>query len=53
MVSTFELDKLPQFQKLLGSPPEQIPMFEEGKGKEKEEKEEEPEDTEEELGFDF
>ena len=51
LVSTFELDKLPQFQKLLGSPPEQIPMFEEGKGKEEEE--EEPEDTEEELDLNF
>jgi hypothetical protein len=51
LVRTFELDKLPQFQKLLGSLPEQIPMFEEGKGKEKEE--EEPENTEEELDFDF
>jgi len=41
LVSTFELDKLPQFQKLLGSLPEQIPMFEE------------PEDTEEELDLNF
>jgi hypothetical protein len=51
LVNTFELDKLPQFQKLLSSLPEQIPMLEEEKGKKKEE--EEPEDTEEELDFDF
>jgi len=49
LVKTFELDKLPQFQKLLGSLPEQPPLFpenpEEGKDKEKrEEPNEEPEE---------
>ena len=48
LVSTFELDKWPQFQKLLGSLPEPIIMFKPEEGKD-EEKEEEPE--EEDLGF--
>jgi hypothetical protein len=48
LVKTFELDKLPQFQKLLGSLPEQTLLFnpEEGKDKEKtEEPKEEPEEN--------
>jgi hypothetical protein len=48
LVKTFELDKLPQFQKLLGSLPEQALLFnpEEGKDKEKvEEPKEEPEEN--------
>jgi hypothetical protein len=59
LVRTFELDKRAQFQKLLGSLPEQPSMFpekpEEEKGKEKAEepKEEPEEDLEEELEFDF
>ena len=57
LVKTFELDKLPQFQKLLGSLPEQALLFnpEEGKDKEKQEKpkEEPEEDLEEELDLGF
>jgi hypothetical protein len=51
LVSTFELDKLPQFQKLLGSLPKQSLLRnpEEGEDKEKkEEPQEEPEEPEEE-----
>jgi hypothetical protein len=48
LVRTFELDKWPRFQKLLGSLPEPIIMFTPEEGKDKE-KEEEPE--EEDLGF--
>jgi hypothetical protein len=46
LVKTFELDKLPQFQKLLGSLPETGLLFnpEEGKDKEKVEEPENPED---------
>jgi hypothetical protein len=48
LVRTFELDKLPQFKKLLGSLPEPLPLFpekpEEGKDKDREEEpKEEPE----------
>jgi hypothetical protein len=49
LVRTFELDKLPHFQKLLGSLPEQIPLV---KPEEKDkEKEEEYNEEEEDLGF--
>jgi hypothetical protein len=50
LVRTFELDKLPQFQKLLSSLPEQIPLVKPEEGKDKE-KEEEPKEEEEALGF--
>jgi len=57
LVKTFELDKRTQFQKLLGSLPEQALLFnpEEGKDKEKQEKpkEEPEEDLEEELDLGF
>jgi len=50
LVRTFELDKLPHFQKLLGSLPEPTLLLkpEEGKGKEEEE---EPNEGEEDLDF--
>jgi hypothetical protein len=57
LVRTFELDKRAQFQKLLGSLPEQALLFnpEEGKDKEKQEKpkKEPEEDLEEELDLGF
>jgi hypothetical protein len=54
LVSTFELDKLPQFQKLLGSLPEQTLLFkpEEGKDKGKEENTQEEQEPEEPEGED-
>jgi hypothetical protein len=56
LVGTFELDKLPQFKKALGSLPEQIPLFqpEEGKNNPQEAPEEDPEeDPDEEWDYDF
>jgi hypothetical protein len=50
LVRTFELDKLPHFQKLLGSLPEPTLLFKPEEGKD-EEKEEEPNEGEEDLGF--
>jgi hypothetical protein len=50
LVNTFELDKLPQFQKLVSSLPEQLLRFPE-KPKEPEEDPEEPEEPEEDFDF--
>ncbi len=50
LVRTFELDKLPQFENLVGSLPEPISLLKPEEGKDKE-KEEEPNEEEEDLGF--